>query len=253
MSRLDDIQLANGMPYKLADDRFRDRHLGMTCLIIANGPSLKDVPLEFLKSYLSFGCNRIYLMEDFTPSYFVQLGMDQVANGKSKDFFDICERVDASFVNRAIVAQGDFDGINNVYPILSRPIDEPDAPSGIGPQFSSHPLYAIGIGGSVVFQSLQLAYWMGFKIGLIVGLDHQYPESLEEPWHFYENNPKTTDYNGPAGGRDSWLARTDHAFEVSYLAWEADGRQLFNLTPETKSKTFPVADIQHWYSPKLDG
>lgn len=245
MSRLDNLELANGMRYGDADGRFRDKHLGQVCLIIANGPALKSVPVSFLEKYLSFGCNRIYELEGFTPTYFVQLGMDQVAGDKAKDFHDICSRVNASFVNRLAVADGGFDGIDNVYPILSRPIEN-EGVKGIGPQFSSHPLYAIGIGGSVVFQSLQLAYWMGFHTGLIVGLDHFYPESLDVDWHFYKNHPDTTDFNGPAGGRDSWLARTDNAFEVSYHAWQAVGRQLLNLTPGTKCRIFPLDDIQRW-------
>ena len=55
----------------------RNRHKGDTALVIGNGPSLNDVPLEFLTRYKSFGTNRIYLLDGFTPTYYV--AVDPVA------------------------------------------------------------------------------------------------------------------------------------------------------------------------------
>ncbi len=250
---LNALALPGGHIYGVADAYFRDKHLNETCIIIANGPSLSDVPLDFLKSYYSFGCNRIYLLEDFTPTYFVQIGADQVAGEKAKDFHDICGRVDASFMNRQSVAAGGFAGIPNVYPIFSRPLDEPQAPKGIGCQFSTHPLYAIGIGGSVVFQSFQLAYWMGFSTCLVVGLDHNYPKDWGQKWHFYLNEESVTAKDGPYGGRKSWETRTNRAFQVSRAAFAADGRQILNLTPESKCHEFNTGNIQAWLPPESDG
>ncbi len=246
LAELNALAVPGGHIYGVADAAFRDKHLNETCIVIANGPSLSDVPLEFLKAYPSFGCNRIYLLEDFTPTYFVQIGADQVFGEKVFDFHDICSRVDASFVNRQAVMQGGFAGIPNVYPIHSRPLDDPNAEKGIGMQFSGHPLYAIGIGGSIIFQSFQLAYWMGFSTCLVVGLDHSYPKKWEVPWHFYPNEESVTAKEGPYGGRRSWAQRTERAFQVSREAFVADARQILNLTPGSKCYEFPTGDIQAW-------
>lgn len=246
LEHLNGLALPGGHLYGVADALFRDRHLNETCIVIANGPSLKDVPLEFLNAYPSFGCNRIYLLEDFTPTYFVQIGADQVQGEKAKDFHDICSRVDAAFVNRESVRRGGFPGFRNVYPIMSRPLVDDGTGKGIGMQFSSHPLYAIGIGGSVIFQSFQLAYWMGFSTCLVVGLDHDYPKKWEVPWHFYPNEESVTAKDGPYGGRKSWAQRTERAFQVSREAFVADSRQVINLTPGSKCYEFPTGDIQAW-------
>ncbi len=253
LSYLDELLLPGGYIYGVTDAWFRDKHLNETCIIIANGPSLNDVPLDFLNAYPSFGCNRIYLLDDFTPTYFVQIGADQVAGEKAHDFHEICGRVEASFVNRQSVLDGGFTGLPNVYPIHSRPLDDPNAPQGIGAQFSTHPLYAIGIGGSVIFQSFQLAYWMGFATCLVVGLDHDYPTSWEVPWHFYTNEENVTAKAGPYGGRSSWAQRTERAFQISREAFKADGRQILNLTPESKCYEFPRGSIQAWSPPESDG
>jgi hypothetical protein len=243
---LNALSVPGGHIYGVADARFRNRHINQTCIVIANGPSLKDVPLDFLKAYHSFGCNRIYLLEDFTPTYFVQIGADQVAGERASDFHEICGRVEASFVNRQAVMRGAFAGIQHVYGIHSRPLDDPNAEKGIGMQFSTHPLYAIGIGGSIIFQSFQLAYWMGFSTCLVVGLDHDYPKNWEVPWHFYPNEESVTSKEGPFGGRRSWAQRTERAFQVSREAFVADARQILNLTPGSKCYEFPTGDIQAW-------
>ena len=41
---------------------FRDRHRGQRCLIIGNGPSLRNTNLSLLRNELTFGLNRIYLL-----------------------------------------------------------------------------------------------------------------------------------------------------------------------------------------------
>ena len=42
-----------------------------TCLIVGNGPSLKDVPNTFLAKYPTFGSNRCYLK--FLPDYYASV------------------------------------------------------------------------------------------------------------------------------------------------------------------------------------
>ena len=56
----------------------KNSHEGETCIVIGNGISLKDVPLEFLKSHPSLGCNRIFMLEDFIPTYYSLSGNTQV-------------------------------------------------------------------------------------------------------------------------------------------------------------------------------
>jgi hypothetical protein len=104
----------------------------------------------------------------------------------------------------------------------------------------------MGIGGSVIYQSLQLAFWFGFDPVLIVGLDHYYPEDQSTPWHFYPNTPEVTDLNGPLGGREGWLKRANTAFENARMVYDDADRELLNLTPDTKCGIFQKEDMQLW-------
>lgn len=60
-----------------------------TAVIIGNGESLNETPLEELaKRYDTFGCNRIHLLP-FSPKYYVRVEPPQW-NGTSEDFFNEC-------------------------------------------------------------------------------------------------------------------------------------------------------------------
>ena len=42
-------------------------------LVIGNGGSLAEMPLEFLKRYPSIGSNHIFLLEGFTPTFYTAI------------------------------------------------------------------------------------------------------------------------------------------------------------------------------------
>ena len=53
---------------------FHNQYRDKTCVIVGNGPSLKNTPMELLKDHYSFGMNRIYIGFDelgFTPTFYV--------------------------------------------------------------------------------------------------------------------------------------------------------------------------------------
>ena len=241
----------NSQTYAEADKHFRKRHFGPG-LVIANGPSLKDVDNKFLRKYPSIGCNRIYLKEHFTPTYFVQFGRNQVSTIElASDYYRLMSEVEASFVNRFALEH--FNMYENAYGISTIPLSVWDGPDTnpedkqrVGGAFSFDPLDGMGIGGSVIYQSLQLAFWMGFDPVLIVGLDHHYPKHLDVPWHFYENTPEVTDLSGPLGGRGGWLKRANTAFENARMVYGDADRELLNLTPNTRCDIFQKEDIELW-------
>ena len=52
---------------------FADTHSGEVCVVVGNGPSLRGVPVEFLKKHKTFGTNRIYLLPGFTATYYTSV------------------------------------------------------------------------------------------------------------------------------------------------------------------------------------
>lgn len=207
-------------------------HKDETCLVMGNGPSLKDVPLKFLNQYPSFGTNRIYKMPEFTPTYYVAVN-DVII----KQSIDEIKEVDATKFIRADLANkipGSFQLADNGRP-----------------HFSKEPLKELYEGFSVSYVCLQLAYWMGFKTVLLVGVDHKYSHNgganllQAAPM----DNHFTEDYYKPG---EVWntpdLIRSAKAFMLAKEAFDKarPRRKIINLTPDTGLDVFTKGDISEW-------
>lgn len=210
----------------------KNTHKGETCLVIGNGPSLADVPLDFLNKYPSFGTNRIYRMKDFTPTYYVAVNPEII-----KQSTDEIGTIDA----HKFIRDGFADKFEDAIPLKN---------SG-QPQFSKEPLKLLYEGFSVTYVCLQLAYWMGFKTVLLVGVDHKYASNgganvlMSAPMdnHFSENYYQPGEvWNNPD------LIRSAKAFELAKDAFSKarPRRKIVNLTPETGLDVFPKGKVSEW-------
>jgi len=199
----------------------KDRHKGETCIAIANGPSLKDVPNEFLESYVTFGVNKIWLKK-FTPTYYV--AADPIMGQYFRWMTDMkCQEY---FLLPALCK----------HQAGTRPVNLVKKDEGL--VFSYDPLRWISTGnGTVMFSVLHYAYLMGFSTVLLVGLDHT------GCVHFH---PSYEQY-GMSGWIYHWNPElVDRGFQVCRDAYEADGRRIINLTPDSKCDVFEKQDIELW-------
>lgn len=210
---------------------YQNIHAGETCLIIGNGPSLKDIPLEFLKKYKSFGTNRIYLMDDFVPSYYVAINALVI----EQSFMQILALPCPKFV-RAMYAT-----TFNAFPLRSVHDRKfhPDIENGIDE------------GWTVTYCCMQIAFHMGFTTALLVGVDHRYSQDGKpnqkvtatepDPNHF---DPR---YFGPGV---EWqcadLTNSRLAYIEADKAYKAAGRKIINLTPGTALDVFAKDDWRKW-------
>lgn len=210
-------------------DDFNGLHAGETGLIIGNGPSLKNVPLDFLRKFPSFGTNGIYRLQGFTPTYYVA-------------------------VNPLVIEQ--FEGIRDVKCqkfLAERYAWELDAlplhSAGI-PVFSKTPDEWIYEGHTVTFVALQIAYFMGFSTVLLVGVDHKFTfegrpnQQLymagNDPNHFDTDYFKGKNWNAPD------LVRSAQAYRLARAVFEADGKRIINLTQPTEEPIFERGNINDW-------
>lgn len=206
---------------------FYHKHEGETALIIGNGPSLKNVPLEFLNKYTSFGTNRIYLMDGFTPSYYCSVNPLVIGQ-----FHEDIAKINAP---KFIPAQYCFD--DTCLPLNS-------AGMVLFSQDASAWIYE---GHTVTFVCMQIAFYMGFKDLLLVGVDHNFTyegrpneqRTLEgnDPNHFHPDYFKGKQWNNPD------LARSEHAYQLARAMYEAHGGRIINLTPDTKEPVFEKGSI----------
>jgi hypothetical protein len=216
---------------------FFERHLGETCLIIGNGPSLRGVPNSFLKRYPSFGSNRIYLK--YLPTYYVAVNPLVIEQNKA----DIrMLRSTAKFVREGM---GVFDPedtmhMSPIYELHSMRI----------PMFSFNPCAYVYEGFTVTFVAMELAFFMGFKTVLLVGVDHRYifdgvPNEQnvwqgDDPNHFDENYFKGMQWHNPD------LANSEVAYALAKEVFDKNGVQCINLTAGSALDVFEKGSIEQW-------
>lgn len=218
--------------------KYRNIHVGKRCFIVANGPSLKNTNLNLLVNEITFGMNRIYLYYDqtaFRPIYYVtmnelileqfsddinKLSMPMFLNWNRRSFFNV-KSTNMVFLKSKMVIN-DFFQYDLVRPMV--------------------------VGATVTFVALQLAYYMGFREVILIGLDHNYvekglPSGLEvrtaeqDQSHFHPQYfPKGSKWQLPD------LLRSEVDFSIARKAFEADGRRIYDATIGGKCEVFEKVD-----------
>ena len=217
----------------------KDKHAGETCVVIGNGPSLRDVDLERLaKKYPTFGSNRIYLFP-FVPKYYAicdeLMAINCLVDIQKPEF-----NPEIMFLSRTIPMNRD-----NYIPVNYT----------VSGQFSKDIDHEIVIGGTVTYVLLQIAYYMGFSKVLLVGVDHNYPgagakgrpgsrfiQDGEDQDHFDPNYfiPGAV-FNRPE------LKGTETSYQLAKLIYEKDGRKIINVTTNTSLLVYDRDSINKYY------
>ena len=210
----------------------KHKRRGERCFIIGNGPSLGDTDLTRLRNEATFGLNRIYLLFEkmgFETTYHVcvnRLVIEQCAREiealRMPRFLswhsrDLIER------RRGMIFVGDpYDG-------------------SLG--FSRTPGRCVWEGATVTYVAMQLAYYLGYRQVVLVGVDHNFvsqgtpheavTSTGADPDHFDAN------YFGK-GFR--WqlpdLETSEAAYTLAKHAFEADGREIVDATVRGKLNVF---------------
>ncbi|RLC81723.1 MAG: hypothetical protein DRJ03_19835, partial [Chloroflexi bacterium] len=178
-----------------------NKYQGETGLLIANGPSLRSVPLDFLRKYKSIGTNNIYLYNltdeeidrypnnvelKFSPNFYTILGIDQLDSEEDLSYIrPVLEFCEYAFINRLVYPAYDKDKVYAIHSINH----ETGKRANPKQTFSFEPLKTLGIGYTNTYIMLQIMYYLGFTKLYIVGLDNDYgadPNQL----HYYKNDPR---------------------------------------------------------------
>jgi 6-hydroxymethylpterin diphosphokinase MptE-like len=213
----------------------RDRHAGERCVIVGNGPSLKQMDLSILRDEVTFGLNRGYLLFQklgFATTYLAAINV-HVVEQFSAEILAEPSTIFVSWHARRSLPAGHRA-------ILVRP--------GPGPRFSTDPARGMWGGATVTFAALQLAYHMGFREVILIGVDHSFTttgpahklvtSTGDDPNHFDPN------YFGK-GVR--WelpnLELSEVAYRLARRAYEQDQRRIVDATVGGKLTVFPKVDL----------
>ncbi|MFV8322668.1 6-hydroxymethylpterin diphosphokinase MptE-like protein [Flavobacterium sp. LB3P21] len=224
---------------------FKNKHKGERCFIIGNGPSLNKLDLTLLKGETTFGVNGIYLNQEkmgFLPTYYViedyLIAEDRASeinelNGPVKfvpTFLDYTLKKDCNTVN--------FNAYINYSDKIFKPL------------FSDNCLRKIGVGGSVTFMCLQLAFYMGFDEVYMIGFDHNYAKlektdsSIVVTEENDENHFTPNYYTKGERWHDPNVDRMEKGFTVARNHFLNDNRKIWNATYKGHLEVFERKDFE---------
>lgn len=205
---------------------FKDKHVKDTCFVLGNGPSLKHADRSFWKYLHTFGTNRCYLLDGFTPDYYVCVNPlvleqyhDEIAELDTIKF--IPEHVSFDNKNGEVIRIDTSEGMPGFY-------------SPEEPMWEGH---------TVTYVCLQIAYYMGFETVILDGIDHYYGQVMRPNLEAIATGPDEHHFSAEYfsdGAR--WnlpdLARSEIAYSLAKQAYEADGRSIYNESSNSALELF---------------
>jgi hypothetical protein len=199
---------------------FKDIHKGERGFVIGNGPSLNNIDLSLLDNEITFGGNKIYLHESFSPKYystedwtFIKQEFDTINSYKEPEY---------KFTSKTPIGRL-IKGNNVVYIDFSR--------SGPGKNIrrtcdkENNKFYWMS---TITNLLIQLAYYMGCNPIYLIGVDH-FLESTNEPLKHFTNEylKENTKYN-PTDKETIELG-----YKINRDSLKKKGYSIINLTPNT--------------------
>ena len=192
--------------------------------------------LSPLENEITFGMNRIYLLfpeMDFRPTYYLSIN-DLVVSQFADDITALQMPRFISWRSHKHLRHA--DDVNYMRPVRGQR------------GFSTDAADFFYEGSTVTFAALQLAYYMGFQTVYLIGVDHNFQtkgaanktvvSQQDDPNHFHP------DYFGKG---HKWQLPDLDGSEVAYyhskVAYEADGRQVFDATVNGKLQVFPKSEL----------
>ncbi|PRD39378.1 UNVERIFIED_CONTAM: yvrE [Trichonephila clavipes] len=193
--------------------------------------------LSFLKHHITFGLNKIFLgfkKFDFYPRYYVCVNPTVIE--QSSD--EIAKLNCVKFI-------GNRGGNTVECNALTYEINTKEPPA----RFCKDISLGVREGGTVTYAALQIAYYLGFKRVIIIGMDHNFafegkPNESKvmlgaDTNHFIDN------YFGYGQRWDNPdLAKSEESYRIARDIFAAEGREILDATVDGKCNIFRKVDYQ---------
>lgn len=164
-------------PYGRYMASIRNSHLGESCFIIGNGPSLtvEDLTVLYEKGIHTFGVNRIYQIfprTSWRPTYYVNTDHVLIRD-KLREVEQIPAKIKFLPLQNKYYLGTAVKGARYFY---RNDLREKDQPGG----FSLDCTDQVNIRGTVTIDCIQLAMHMGYKHIYLLGIDHNFDKIITE-------------------------------------------------------------------------
>lgn len=215
----------------------RDQHIGQPMLVVGNGPSLNRTPLSEFAGVLAIGMNKISILfprTEWRPSYIVAINGFVIK--QHADFF----RTSDVPVFLSWKARRDVPPTSRSSPYYLLELSRRD--------FSVAIDHGIGIGDTVTYTALQLAYYLGANPVILVGVDHSFSVTGPANRYVKAEGPDVDHFDESYFAKGSvWglpnLPESEVAYRRAKAAFEQDGRSVVDATVGGKLEVFPKISI----------
>jgi hypothetical protein len=220
-------------------EALRDRHRGDRAFIIGNGPSLRETDLSLLRDDFTLGLNRIYLMFSslgFQTSCLVSVN-DLVVEQCAREMQSLDLPRYFSWHSRRF---------------LPADLTAKELPTFLYTTYES-PGFALDArgrlweGATVTYVALQLAYHMGFRQVILVGVDHHFTTGGQPNTTVVSEGDDPNHFSPAYFGRGfRWqlpdLETSELAYGMARDAFKNAGREVLDATVGGKLRVFPKVD-----------
>jgi hypothetical protein len=209
----------------------RNRHAGETCVIIGNGPSLKGFDLGALTGVTTFCLNRGYLLwaeQGLHPSYYVAIN-DLVIEQFHAEIARLGVPLFLPWQYQHLFA-GNADAI-----FVEMRWHE---------RFFTDVRHGLWPGTTVTFAAMQLAYYMGFRRVVLIGVDHRFKEAGPAHAEVVQQGDDQNHFAPSYFGKGvRWnlpdLAQSEVAYLLARETFGRDGREIIDATKGGALDVFP--------------
>jgi hypothetical protein len=236
ISRLPEIPDAYFHPWRRKSIQklreYENKYQGERCFIIGNGPSLRNTDLTKLKKEYTFGMNRIYLAfpeMGFPTSFFVSIN-DLVIEQTAADIQSLKMPKFVSWRSHQwLKPSKDLFFLYTTY---------------TEPKFSKKATGRLWEGATVTFIALQLAYFLGFKEVVLIGVDHSFSTKGKPNETVVSQGDDPNHFSSTYFGKGfRWqlpdLETSELAYRMARVAFEKDGRSVLDATVNGNLTVFP--------------
>ena len=221
--------------------QFGNKHDGERCFIIGNGPSLNQMNLSPLKNETTFGLNRIYLLFDeleWSTTYHVTVNRSVI-----EQWADEIQGLDSTKFVR-------WPRASTIGPSPIRPADDVffvQSTPDIG--FATRMDQPVWLGATATYVAMQLAYAMGFKQAILIGVDHHFVAEGPPHQKVVSNGPDPNHFHPDYFGKGAaWdlpnLKVSELAYTMAKWQYREDGREVLDATVGGKLHVFPKVDFE---------
>jgi hypothetical protein len=231
--------------------RFKDIHAGERCFIIGNGPSLKKTDLSYLKDEFTFGLNRIYLMFaelGFSTSYYLSIN-SLVIEQCAQDILALSVPRFLSWRSRQFIreAMGAESRL---------PSDPPLSflhTTYTGKKFARDASGRIWEGATVTYVAMQLAFHMGFKQVILIGVDHNFKTKGRPNTTIVSEGDDPDHFDSSYFGKGfRWqlpdLDTSEIAYHIAHQEYTNADREILDATIDGKLTVFPKVEFRSLFA-----